>query len=268
MRAYLPWLLILTAVVLGYYLLAGDEVAPRLPYEQDGDVASAPPGDPRAVELKGADAPPPGSKKNAPPKPIWQPADPRTLPQGVLIIQPRGPDLKPLVDRGMSILVTPRGQKATKLGLFDEETGNWRFERVIAGTVDIRVTGDHIVGRSLTAVVRAEQEVEFELHLEHAGAVKYDVITYAQTRPEQVLLELLDSTDRPTEGWFQDRTPRKLTQPRLGKSATLGPEGVVFGIRPGRYKLKVTSIESDEWDTQEVEVVAGSTAPVTLEIRR
>lgn len=267
MRNVLPWLLILLAVGLGYWLFATDpdDDAPAYDVGFEGD-ASVPP-DLEATGLKGAKKPETDPKTKKPTK-AWQPADPRTLARGVLIVRPLGPDLQPLVDRRLSIIVTPRGQRAAKLGLFDEETGAWRFERVIAGPVDLRVTGDHIIGRSVQTQVVRDQETEFELHLERAGAVKYDVVTYAKTRPDKVLVELFDAGGRPANAWFQERGPRKLTQPQKKRAHTQGPEGVLFGIRPGDYTLKVTNIETEEWDEGEIRVEAGKTIPLTLTVRR
>lgn len=269
MRKHLPILLILLAVGLGYWLLAGGP-EDRSTDAWEGEALEGPPGEdaPEAgtapTELDVSKRA--GRKKK--PERVFQPADPRTLPKGVLVVLPVGPDLKPLMDRGLNILVTPRGQRATKHGVYDDDTGARRFERVIAGPVDVRVTGDHIICRTAEAVVKRDSETTFELHLEMAGAVKYDVITYAKTRPKKVLLELFDFDGQPTDAWFQERTSRAMTQPRKTKSLTLGPEGVVFGIRPGRYRMKVTSIESEEWDDAEITVEEGKTLPLSLTVRR
>jgi hypothetical protein len=269
MRKHLPLLLILLAVGLGYWLLAGTPEDGD-PVEWEGD-AGMDPGEDDAADGRGDPTELDVSKRartKARPKRVFQPADPRTLPKGVLLVVPVGPDLKPLMNEGLHILVTPRGQRATKQGVYDVATGARRFERVIAGPVDVKVTGDHIICRTTQAVVKRDAETTFELHLEMAGAVKYDVTTYAKTRPKRVLLELFDFDGQPADAWFQERTSRAMTQPRKSKSLTLGPEGVVFGIRPGRYRMKVTNIESEEWDDAEITVEGGKTVPLTLTVRR
>ena len=268
MRHLLPWALILLAAVLGYLLFAerGDEPVPTLP--GDGPLPAADgPADREAGTLRVAE-PSEVDRRAKRAQKVWQPVDPRTLPKGSLVVQPVGPDLEPIIDRRLSVIATPKGQRVAKLPQFDESTGAFRFPSVIAGTVRISVRGDHIVGTVTEAVVRAGREVRHEVHVQRGGAIRYDVITYAKTRPDQVLLELFDAIGRPAEAWFQARTSRTLTQPRRTKSITLGPEGVVFGIPPGRYKLKVTNIESEEWDEAEVKVEAGTTHEATLTVRR
>ncbi len=269
MRKHLPLLLILLAVGLGYWLLASspDDGTPE---DWESDVAENPGedgamGEPSApTELDVSER----AGKRKKPERVWQPPDPRKLPKGVLRVVAMGPDLKPLMDQGLNVLVTPRGQRVTKLGVYEEASGARRFERVIAGPVGVRVTGDHVIGRTVEAVVKRDTETTLEVHLEKAGAVKYDVTTYAKTRPKKVLLELFDFDGRPADAWFQERTSRAMTQPRKSKSLTLGPEGVVFGIRPGRYRMKVTNIESEEWDDAEITVEVGKTLPLTLTVRR
>ena len=81
---------------------------------------------------------------------------------------------------------------------------------------------------------------------------------------EIVEVELRDWPGRPAEGGFEAHA----TQARKATRLTLGPEGLVFGIRPGRYRLKATSIESEEWDDGEIEVVAGKTLTLSLTVRR
>lgn len=268
MRTVLPWLLIVLAAVLGYWLFAG----PSDPRPADYDAVDPGEGDPSGTGdvgagLRGA-AKAEGGTAGARPKKAWQPPDPRTLPTGSLRVQPLGPDLQPLMQRGLSIIVTPKGQRRARLGHFSEEDGSWRFDRVIAGEVSIRVRGDHVVGQTVTAVVQRDRETLAQVHLEHAGAVRYDVNTYAKTRPPQVLVELFDQAGRPTEAWFQVRTSRSMTQPMLKKAHTLGPEGVLFGLRPGTYRVKATNVETDEWDDGEVTVEAGKTAALSLTVRR
>jgi hypothetical protein len=195
--------------------------------------------------------------------------DPRTLPKGSLLVRPVGPDHEPLGDRSLRVYVTVKGDPRTRLpGPYDEERQAWRFPDVTAGPARVRLEGDHVVGREQDVVVAASRETAVDVVLEPAGALRYDVVTYAKTRPKQVRLEVTDARGKPVRAWFQERTPRRLTQARRAEHVTQGPQGVVFGLPPGRYKLKATSIASDEWDEEEVVAQAGQTAEVTLEIRR
>ena len=199
---------------------------------------------------------------------MWQPTDPRTLPTGVLYVQPMGPDLKPLIEPLLSVHVRSRSRRGPYLGHLDEATGAWRFDRVIAGPVTVSIRGDHIIGRSVQTTVKRSSESTFEVHLELAGAVRYEVVTYAKTHPEKVLVELTDALGRPAEAWFQERSSRKLTQPQRKKAHTQGAKGILFGVRPGTYKLKVTNVDTDEWDDGEVTIEAGKTAELKLTVRR
>jgi hypothetical protein len=269
MRKHFPLLLILLAVGLGYWLVAGSDEERALDFETDmeGDLTVPPP---RQVHLEMTPAAmAAASKRKKEAGKTWQPTDPRKLPKGVLILQPIGPDGKPLAIPTLRLFATPHGQRNDKLATrYDEKTGAWRFERVIAGPVHVRIFGDHIVGRTLKATVIANTETVQEVPLELAGAVKYDVITYAKTRPKRVRMELFDAHNRPTSGYFQERMLYRSNTAREAKQVEVGPEGVVFGLRPGRYRLKVTNLESEEWDEAELQVKAGTTAPVTLEVRR
>ena len=267
MRNLLPWLLIVLAVFLGYWLFAGGQEPGPADFDvvDPGDAPTAAPSE--AGSLKGA-APVETGGSKARPKKVWQPPDPRTLPTGTLIVQPLGPELKPLVDKRLSVIATPKGHRRSRLPQFNEDDGTWRFERILTGEVVVSVRGDHVVGRTVTAVVKRDRETTVEVHLERAGAVRYDVSTYAKTRPAKVLVELFDQAGQPAEAWFQVRTTRSMTQPMRKKAHTLGPEGVLFGLRPGQYRVKVTNVESDEWDDGEVTIEAGKTAELSLTVRR
>ena len=267
MRTYVPYLLILVAAVLGYLLL-GDPGMPAPDDDLGLDGPERPEGSgPLRVEPLEAK----GLETRGDPRPRAAPdlpSDPRKLPKGTLLVRPLGPDLLPLSDRTLRLYARPLGQIATKLGLYQEEAAAWKFENVVAGPVEIRVTGDYILGATEEAVVAAGRETTHEVHLEIGGAIQYDVITYEKTRPEQVRVELLDGAGKPVRGWIQERTPMRMTQPRFVDTLTQGPEGVIFGLRPGPYRVKVTSLESEEWDEATVDVAARETRPITLEIRR
>jgi len=268
MRTYLPWLLILLAVGLGYWLFATDPSDREPAFDVGGEFEGPDASTPRGTGLRGAAKGDRGGSRPKTPKKVWHPADPRTLPKGDLLLQPLGPDLEPIIDRGLRLVLKPRGQRVSRLGRFVEETGATRFKDVIAGEVTVRISGDHIVGRTVTTTVTRDEETPFEVHLERAGAVRYTVTTYAKTRPAKVRVELFDAAGRPAEGWFQVRSTRSLTQPRKVRALDMGPEGIIFGLRPGAYRVKVTHIETDEWDDGEVVIAAGKTETLNLEVRR
>ncbi len=269
MRNALPTLLILLAAAAGLWLLFGaadDEGSGAYdagPAEEIGppDLATATPFEADGLKTKGRVI----KKKRA----VYQPADPRTLPKGNLVITMLGPDLKPIEASALRVYVDPGKNSTwhTKQGLWEPEKKVWRFTDVVAGQVNVRVQGDHIVARTLQTVVKKERDNELSITLDLAGSIRYDVMKYDKKRPEKVQLTLFDWEDKPVEVWYQERTSRRLTTPVPRKTVEIGPEGVVFGILPGRYKLRVVSV-FEEWDEAKVDIVAGKTAEVSLEVRR
>ena len=195
--------------------------------------------------------------------------DPRKQPKGILLLTVLGPDDEPIDSAALRVFVEPvrKGAFPTQLGRYDEQSRTWRFGKVPSGRVNVRLYSDHIVRVIQTVTVAAKRENKTKIKIEPAGAIAYDVIAYDKTRPKKVKLTLYDATDKPTKAWYQVRTSRSLNTPREAKTITQGPEGVLLGVLPGRYRLKVTS-EHEEWDEAVVNVVAGATQKVSLEVRR
>ena len=269
MRNALPISLILIAAAAGWWLLsAADDELP--PLEIDGGTEPVRGPDADLLGATGAgDLAVKGRTPTKGSRPIPAPADPRTLPKGVLVVTMLGPDLEPLDAGALRVFVDPvaHAMWRTKLGLYDKEARAWRFAGVPAGPVKVRVEGDHIVGRTVQTVVKRDRDNDFSVPLEVAGAIQYDVIAYDKTRPDPVKLTLYDFQGKPVRAWYQERTSRRLTTPKQLATAEIGPEGVAFGILPGRYRLRVVS-SFDEYDEAEVDVVGGKTAKVSLEVRR
>lgn len=196
-------------------------------------------------------------------------ADPRTRPRGTLILRFVGPKDELLPTPALRVYVDSvgRGGFPTRLGRYDEDARTWRFEQVPAGKVKVRLHADHIVRKVEVVPVKADSENKVKIQVQQAGAIQYDVIAYDKTRPAKVKLTLYDSQDRPTRAWYQVRSSRSQTTPRAAETITQGPEGVLLGVLPGRYRLKVVS-EYDEYDEAVVQVIAGATQKVSLEVRR
>ncbi|MDJ0521213.1 MAG: hypothetical protein QNJ90_03985 [Planctomycetota bacterium] len=269
MRNALPILLIVLAAAAGWWLLTGadDELPPLETSSGDQPSDGTDPGamkakGPEGLAAKGTDP----TKRRKPYRPL---PDPRTLPKGSLVITMLGPDLKALDSGSLRVFIEPRTPALwrTKLPLYEKSSRTWRAKNVVAGPVRVRISGDHVVRRSVDAVVKRDRESTLSVTLDLAGAIRYDVIAYDKTRPEKVKLTLYDFQDRPVRAWYQERTSRRMTTPQEFQTAEIGPEGVVFGILPGRYRLRVVS-PAEEWDDAEVDVVAGKTAKVSLEVRR
>lgn len=269
MKKYLPALLIVLAVVAGYWLLA-ETPADDGYVEYYGEEGGAGGGD-AGLEEAGLSAGGTGPRK-APKKPKGKPyrtVDPRTLPTGTLTILPVGPDDKAVDGTHLRMYVDSarRGGFPTRLPHRNVETQEWRLEKVRAGKVKVWWYSDHVAREEKIVTVRADQENDVTVRVKPAGTIKYAVTTYAKTKPEKVKLELFDAQGKPVKAWYQIRSTRSLTTPREALEITQGPEGFLIGILPGPYKLKVTS-EFDEWDEAEVDVQPGKTAEVQLEVRR
>jgi len=272
MRNRFPLLLLVLAAAVGVWLLVGgDDEGPAgdlgVVNVEEGGKAAVPaplettPTGPGGLRVKGRT---PVPRRNVP---VIR--DPRTLPKGTLLLTLLGPDLKPIDARSLRVYVEPGryGMWRTRLGLYDPDTLQWRFADVVAGAVRVRIQGDHIVGRTVKTTIKANHENELSVTVDRAGAIKYDVIAYDKKRPAKVKLILADWQGKAVNAWYQERAARRLTTPSRHKTVAIGPEGVIFGILPGRYTLRVVST-FDEWDEAEVDVVAGKTVSVSLEVRR
>lgn len=267
MRHALSYVLILAAAAFGYLLLASgtDDDGPA---DFDADDTPAPMHEDLTTTLEAPTMPTrdrPAPPKRRPPKVV----DPRTIPRGRIDVYVVGPDLKPILDGDLRVDVEPTGRKdwATRLGQLDPKQGAWVFRKVLAGEVEIRVRGDHVISKRQIARVRADRTSEATVHVDRAGAIHYDVVLYDKTRPKQVTLTLFDWQDRPVLAWYQARSRRTSTSPTRVRTITQGPEGAVFGVYPGHYRLRAVS-ENNEWDDIQLELKPGQTEQVTFVLRR
>lgn len=270
MRNALPILLILLAAAAGWWLLSGaeDELPPL---EVGGESELGPAPDAESLKATGSgDLTVRGRTPKKGRAAIPAPPDPRTLPRGALVVTVLGPDLQPLKSAGtLRVYIEPatRAMWRTRLPIYDKKMRTWRLADAVAGPVQVRIEGDHIVKRTVQTVVKRDRENELSVTLDLAGAIQYDVIAYDKTRPDPVKLTLYDFRSKPVRAWYQERTSRRLTTPKEFETAEIGPEGVIYGILPGRYRLRVVS-SFEEYDEAEVDIVAGQTAKVSLEVRR
>ena len=270
MRNAVPLLLILLAAGLGYWLVtaAEDDLPPigAEPAIEPSPRAEPAPLDGAPLEAEGL------TVKGTQPAPKHRPIvvlDPRTAPKGNLDVRILGPDLKPLDAGALQVYVDPVAGALwhTRQGLYDKLKQAWRFENVVAGAVRVRIQGDHVIGRTVDAVVQAGRDNDLPVALDRGGAIQYDVIAYDKTRPDPVRLTLVDYRGKPVVAWYEERSSSRMTTPKAFETAEIGPEGVVTRILPGRYRLRVVS-PAEEGDEAEVDVVAGETAKVSLEVRR
>jgi len=273
MHKYLPTLLILLAAGAGYWLFAGQEDGSSEDYdlgiesefegEGEGEGTAE-----RALEATGLQT---TGRRAPPPRKTAAYVDPRSLPKGHLLVHPVGPDLEPFDGKDLRVhLTSTRGGRHSRLGkhgTWDPDKHLWLFKDILAGPIQIHIFGDHVVDTWADVRVRATRDNDVTVHLERAGAIRYEVILYDKTRPKTIELTLFDFEKKPIEAWFQSRSSRFMSSPVLSKKATLAPEGVVYGLAPGRYRLHALSVNA-EWDDAEVDVQAGQTHVVKFEIRR
>lgn len=270
MRLRLPFLSVALLAAALYLLLREDAPRPSL---DDAVTAPAPaPRDPDTLggaQLTGSK--PAGAAAAPAPKAPPPSIDPRTLPRGPLSVAVFGPDDRPIPSEDVRVQVGPgkgsREWHATPL-LFTEPGSNvWRSTDVLAGAVEVRVTGDHIVTKSVQAKVVPGTPTDLKVYVDRAGAIAYAVTLFSGEAPEQVTLTLLDGQRKPVAAQFQVRTPSVLTTPRFSSTVTQGPQGVVLGIAPGRYTLRAVTAD-EEYDEVAVEIAAGATVEVSLSIRK
>lgn len=270
LRRALPWLLLLLLAGGGAWLLrgGGEGGAELVP-----DVAPAPPVAPAA----GSAAPslsaqaPERAPKPAPVRVAAPTVDPRQLPVGSLSVLPLGPDDQPIPCDLVTVSVEPgKGARAwhvQPLMVPDRQTQVWSSARVFAGPVKVRVWGDTIVPVEVEAVVGAEAAPPLRVHVDRAGMIEYEVSTYRDEPLGEVTLQLTGAGGRAVPAYWQVRTETVLTQPRLAREVVQGPQGVVFGVPPGTYRLRATS-PAGEWEEAAVTVEPEGRHPVAIKVRR
>jgi hypothetical protein len=266
MKNALPYALIVLAVGLGVLVFAGGEdpqEGPDLGYEAPASGTGG-----GMLEAPGLET----GTRPAPEKtgrPAYKPVDPATVPRGVLEVAPQDAEGNPIPSRSLHVRVEPLGLKdwTPRLGRRDAETDTWTFPKVLAGDVRVRVWGDHVVETTVEAKVRAGQTARVVVPVALGGAVTYAVEDGSGKKPEHVTVTLRTPKGGAVDAWYQVRTSRVLTQPRRAKSLRQGPEGILFGVAPGSYRLRVEN-DVNEWDEEDVEIVAGKTAAVTLRLSR
>lgn len=270
MRRLLPWLLLLLLAGGAVWLLRGG------PAEGPGvDEALAPtplPAAPAASAQPGLAAQAPVRAPKAAPARVPEPVvDPRNLPMGPLSVLPLGPDDEPIACDLVTVSVEPgKGARAwhvQPLLQADRQTQVWSAERVFAGPVKVRVWGDTVVPVEVETVVDSEARPPLRVHVDRAGMIEYEVSTYRDEPLGDVTLQLTGSGGRAVQAYWQVRTETVLTQPRLAREAVQGPQGVVFGIPPGTYRLRATS-PAGEWEEAAVTVEPLGRHPVAIKVRR
>lgn len=210
--------------------------------------------------------------------PRTDPATPRTrrwpvvpsdeIPRGGLEVVVLGPDLEPVPAKGLKVHLERIGAAfwGPPLGVPDPDTHVWSFRNVVWGRVRVHVTGDHVVDATREADVPKNAVERVEIAVDRGGAIYYRAKLLDGKPPSSVTLKLVSArTKKTVEARYQARGI-DLTQDRRAKEITQAAEGIVFGIRPGRYVLHATSAEGDT-DQVAVKVEAGKTEEVEFSLR-
>jgi len=270
MRRLLPWLMLLLLALAGAWLV----LAPG-PQATDLDPA-APPGPvaapPEATAQPGLQAAAAARAPKPPPAPVRGPAvDPRTIPVGPLSVLPLGPDDQPISCDLLTVSVEPgkgaRGWHVQPLLVPDRQTQVWSSAEIFTGPVKVRVWGDTVVPVEVQAVVDTTPREVLRVHVDRAGTIEYEVSTYLGEPLGDVTLQLTGAGGRAVVAGWQVRTDTVLTQPRWAREVVQGPQGVVFGVPPGTYRLRATS-QAGEWEEASVQVEALGRHPVQIKVRR
>jgi hypothetical protein len=272
MRTLLPVLLAL-AFAAGAWLFLGPSATETEPLDDlggratgDGGPARIDPG-PDAPSLEGT-GPDPAVTGRPPSYPLVAPDE---FPRGGLDVRPLQPDGTLWRPDAISVRLerVPRPFWAAPGGRADYDTRVWHFRRVPVGRVRVIVTGDHVVEAVGEAEIRAGTVETVEVVASAGGAITFTARRVREDEGvDQVTLTLLDAeTDQAVPAAFQERAPAVLGEVIEGTEATLGPRGVIFGVPPGRYRLRGTSA-GDEVHEVEVVVQAGRTAEAALEFLR
>ncbi|MFM8978892.1 MAG: hypothetical protein ACKOSS_00280, partial [Planctomycetia bacterium] len=239
---------------------------------EEGLAPAATPAPAAAGAQPGLAAQAPARAPKAAPARVPEPVvDVRNLPVGSLAVLPLGPDDEPIACDLVTVSVEPgKGARAwhvQPLLVPDRQTQVWSGERIFAGPVKVRVWGDTVVPVEVEAVVDSEVRPPLRVHVDRAGLIEYEVSTYRDEPLGDVTLQLTGAGGRAVQAFWQVRTETVLTQPRLAREAVQGPQGVVFGIPPGTYRLRATS-QAGEWEEAAVTVEPLGRHPVALKVRR
>jgi hypothetical protein len=267
MKNALPYVLILLVAVVAVLLFTGDE-ATGPGYEPEYGSEAVPPAPAPGTGLT-ASGSAPAPREKAPRRTPHTPIDPKGIPRGEIEIVALDRLGEPIASRNLRVYVNPVGLKdwARRLGRADPESETWMFRKILAGEVEVHVYGEHVVDTRARARVEAGKRARKVVTVDRAGAIKYGVTGADGKPPAKVTLSLTDEEGKPVRAYYQTVSVKALTQPRFATSRAEGAEGMVFGIPPGRYRLRAEN-EINEWDEADVVITATRTEPVSLRLGR
>jgi hypothetical protein len=261
------------AVAVGWLLISredpagpedGVEPGRETPVAEGGPTLVAPPA-PSPHPDGGAEQS--GTMRTGPPS-----IDPRTLARGPLEVHVLDLDDQPVHSNEVTVDV---GAAAGQPAWFDKPLLNpdpdghvWKGDGFLAGPASVRVFGDHVLEQSVPVVIEKEPTPPVVVRVAWGGSVAYRATRLDGSEPAEVRVTLIGARKQPVLASYQVRTETVLTEPRRATEMVQGPRGLVFGVPPGTYTLRVVSPATDESDVREVTVEARKTTEVALRLAR
>lgn len=271
-----PVLILLAAGALGWWLAAGGGEAPDPALPPPGPEAPAPVPEPRPepgappperVVRPPEPAPPTPPPEGEAPARSLTPEEIRALPRGELIVRvvnAQG-DVRPA--SGVKVRVERKGQAdwVTRLPERDPERAIFHFRDLLAGDFEVTILGEEVAETRRRVRVSAGAGSEVAIPVEDGAWASYVIERQGEGGVADATLRVLDAAGTPVEAWFEG-TGQHLRTARKARSARLGAEGRVYGLKPGRYVLEAAIQDGDT--TREAFVAeVGRPAQVTLRAR-
>lgn len=250
---------LLTLVGLGVWLLARGSPPTVMPI--DDAPRAAPPTSPPPAQLPvamGSDLVSAPSK--APPKPGDHASVVTEIRYGAVtltLVSPNGEAIPKSLSFDAQPLEFNYAQKSLPAA---QDDGTWRYDRLPAGRWRVRAFVPGFVDVSKDIDIRPDGEARISLPLEVGGAAAWKVALTTRQVPEFVQVSLLDGRGIPIGGTYQTAATTLHAEP--SKAPALPAEGAVVGLKVGRYRLRVSTLDGEPKE-QAFEVKAGET--VTLE---
>jgi hypothetical protein len=202
--------------------------------------------------------------------PEWPVLPTDAIPRGTLEVLPLMPDGKPWPTADVRLRLDREGAAfwSTPLGSPDPETGVWTFRDLPIGRLRVTVVGAQVVETTKPAEVRTGVTDRVEVFADRGASVLYAATLYSGERPASFRLEVLAAERRtPVRAWFEGRGPDHYTTAQPSTGGSVRAVGRVFGLAPGRYVLRATSLEG-EIDEVEVTLAAGESREVEIQLRK
>lgn len=146
-----------------------------------------------------------------------------------------------------------------------EEDGTWLYESLPVGRYQVRGFVPGFQDGTVEAAVRRDQEVLATLELAAGSEAGFTAVLSTGGAPESVRVALLDGRGRPLAVSVQ--TDATTVHLEAAEKRSLPAKGKLVGLKPGRYKLRLTS-PADESNEQEFEAKPGETPQIEIQLRR